>query len=313
MSEFKLALVGAPNCGKSTLFNGLTGGRAKVANYAGATVETRSGRFSTSTGHQVELIDLPGFYGMTARSLDEKIALNVVMGHEGVRPDALLVLMDASNIRTHLHSVLQLKSLGQPMILSLNMMDLAERAGLEIDIDALEEQLGLPVVSSRATRKAGRDQLLSRLDEMLSRPLPQTEENTDLKPIRELQAEARAIANQVITKEPLYNKVTRSIDQVVMHPLAGPLILASLLFFVFQAVFSWAALPMDMIDAAAAGLGDLASSYLPQGWIRDLVVDGIIAGVGSVIIFLPQIVILFTFILLLEASGYMSRAAFLMD
>ena len=299
MSALRLALVGAPNCGKSTLFNGLTGGRAKVANYPGATVETRSGRFRTPGGRDIELIDLPGFYGMTPRSMDERVAVDTVTGRGGdAAPDMLLVLIDAANLRTHLHSVLQLRALGRPMIVALNMIDLATRDGLEIDLEKLEARLGAPVVASRATRKAGRADLLARL------------EAADLKT---LQREARAVAREVIVRESAFNKATRAVDGVVLHPLAGPLILFTLLFLMFQAVFSWSGAPMEAIDAGAVALGEAVRGALPDGWLQALLVDGVIAGVGSVVIFLPQILILFAFILVLEASGYMARAAFLMD
>ncbi|MEZ5920016.1 MAG: FeoB small GTPase domain-containing protein [Parvularculaceae bacterium] len=180
LGDFRVALVGAPNCGKSTLFNGLTGGRAKVANYPGATVEMRSGRFVTPSGAKIELVDLPGIYGMTPRSTDERVALEAVAGAGSSPPDMILVLVDAANIRTHLHSVLQLRALGLPMIAVLNMMDLAERDGLEIDIAKLEELLGVPVVASRATKKAGREALIARIDEVLNRGLVAPAKTTKL-------------------------------------------------------------------------------------------------------------------------------------
>ena len=315
----KLALVGAPNCGKSTLFNGLTGGRAKVANYPGATVELRHGDFVTPGGASVTLVDLPGFYGLTPRSMDERVAVEAVTGADSAAaPDLMLVLIDASNIRTHLHSVLQLRALGRPMMLVLNMMDLAERDGLKLDIAALEKRLKIPVVAARATRKNGRAALLARLDELISegaalpasvKPAP----SEDAPSLRELQREARAIAREAILHEPVFNRATRALDRVFLHPIAGPLVLAAILFLIFQAVFSWSAGPMALIEAAAAGLGDAVATSLPDGWVKSLITEGVIAGVGSVIVFLPQILILFSFILLLEASGYMARAAFLMD
>ena len=315
MSAARLALVGAPNCGKSTLFNGLTGGRAKVANYPGATVETRSGRFKTPAGRDIELIDLPGIYGLTPRSMDERVSVDLLTGKTpgAAPPDMLLVLMDASHIRTHLHSVLQMRAVGRPMIVVLNMIDLAERDGLEIDIKKLEERLGVPVVTARATRKAGREDLLARIDQVIgdtaTAPLNWDEDVS----LKSLQREARAIAKDVILKEPVLNQITRETDRIVLNPIAGPLVLFALLFLMFQAVFSWSAAPMDAIDASAVALGEWVRATLPDGWIQDLLVDGAIAGVGSVVIFLPQILILFSFILILEASGYMARAAFLMD
>ena len=315
MSAARLALVGAPNCGKSTLFNGLTGGRAKVANYPGATVETRSGRFKTPAGRDIELIDLPGIYGLTPRSMDERVSVDLLTGKTpgAPPPDMLLVLMDASHIRTHLHSVLQMRAVGRPMIVVLNMIDLAERDGLEIDIKKLEERLGVPVVTARATRKAGREDLLARIDQTIADTATAPLDMDADVALKSLQREARAIAKDVILKEPVLNQITRETDRIVLNPIAGPLVLFALLFLMFQAVFSWSAAPMDAIDASAVALGEWVRATLPDGWIQDLLVDGAIAGVGSVVIFLPQILILFSFILILEASGYMARAAFLMD
>ena len=325
MTALRIALVGAPNAGKSTLFNGLTGGHAKVANYPGVTVESRIGRFVTPGERDIQLVDLPGVYGLSARSLDEKVTHDVLAGRVAGHPvpDAMIVLVDAANLRTHLHSVLQLRSLGLPMIVALNMIDLAERDGVKLDVAALERHLGVPVVPTCATRAKGRAALLSRLDAHLdscgyepggSLTLPAAVERIAPDDLAGLQRKAREIARDAILFEPPMNRFTRAVDSVVLHPVAGPVILALILFLMFQAVFAWAAYPMDLIDAGAGALGELAGTLLPaDGWLHSLIVDGVIAGVGSVVIFLPQIVILFTFILLLEASGYMARAAFLMD
>jgi ferrous iron transport protein B len=316
LNTLRLALVGAPNSGKSTLFNGLTGGRAKTANYAGVTVERRRGWFKTEAGRTVELIDLPGIYGFTARSLDERIAYEAITGRntEEAPPDALLVLLDASDIRTHLHFVLQVRALGRPMVLALNMMDLAERDGVRIDVPALEKRLGVPVVATWATRAAGRAGLLARIETLLASnawlEAPPPQSSSDL---QAFQREARAISKDVILAEPAMNRLTRTIDAVVLNKIAGPLILAAILFLMFQAVFTWATAPMDLIDAGVTALNKAITAALPDNWLRSLLTDGIISGVGSVIIFLPQIVILFALILALEASGYMARAAFLMD
>jgi ferrous iron transport protein B len=315
MSAFRLALVGAPNSGKSTLFNGLTGGRAKVANYAGVTVERRSGHFATPAGRSVELIDLPGIYGLSARSLDERIAVDVISGRAAgdTPPDALLVLIDAADLRTHLHLALQLRGLGRPMLLVLNMIDLAERDGVVIDVPKLEARLGLPVVTTCATRKAGRAALLARLDELVEKQPQSSDFSGTIPDLRSVQREARAIAAEVILREPAMNTVTRAVDRVVLNPIAGPFVLALTLFLMFQAVFTWAEAPMGLIEDGFAALGGWIGATLPDGWVKGLIVDGIIAGIGSVIVFLPQIVILFAFILALEASGYMARAAFMMD
>jgi ferrous iron transport protein B len=316
VSSLRLALVGAPNCGKSTLFNGLTGGRAKTANYAGVTVERRRGSFTTASGQQIELIDLPGIYGFTSRSLDERISIDTIMGRnpDEAAPDGLLVLIDAGDIRTQLHFILQVRALGRPMLLALNMYDLAERDGVRIDVAALERRLGVPVVTSRATRTSGREALVKRIDEVIASGSWRVSQDPATQPdLRQLQREARDIAREVILQEPVMNRLTRSIDSIVLHKVAGPIILASLLFFIFQAVFAWAAWPMDAIDTGVSALSETVAAALPDHWIRSLLTDGVIAGVGSVVIFLPQIVILFGFILLLESSGYMARAAFLMD
>lgn len=317
MSRLRLALVGAPNSGKSTLFNGLTGGRAKTANYAGVTVESRHGAFTTPAGRAVDLLDLPGIYGFTTRSLDERVSVDTILGRnpDEAAPDGLLVLIDAGDIRTQLHFILQVRALGRPMVVALNMIDLAERDGVRIDVAGLERRLGVPVVPTRATRASGRAALLERLDAALasdvwtSRPVHEPVSN-DLK---SLQREAREIARDVILAEPVINRATRAIDRVVLHKIAGPFILAAMLFLMFQAVFSWATAPMDAIEAGVGAISSWISASMPDFWLRSLITDGIIAGVGSVIIFLPQIVILFALILLLEASGYMARAAFLMD
>ncbi len=317
MSDARLALVGAPNCGKSTLFNGLTGGRAKTANYAGVTVECRTGWFTTPAAFRVELLDLPGIYGLTARTLDERIAVNTILGHnqEEGAPDGLIVLIDASDIRTQLHFVLQVKALGRPMLLALNMIDLAERDGVRIDTALLQQRLGIVVVPTRATRNSGRAALLERLDEMIGslKQLAPILNPGEKLPLKQLQREARAIARDVITAEPPANRITRAIDRIVLNRFAGPIILATILFLMFQAVFAWATTPMDVIDSGFATLGNWIRVSLPNTWLRSLITDGIIAGVGSVIVFLPQIVILFALILFFEASGYMARAAFLMD
>jgi ferrous iron transport protein B len=222
------------------------------------------------------------------------------------------VLIDAADLRTHLHLALQLKALGRPMVLALNMIDLAQRDGVEIDVAKLETLIGVPVVTTTATRKAGRSALLERLDKMLEAS-PVASQAQQAQGLDDLQRQARDMSRQVIVREPPMNKVTRAIDAVALHPVSGPLLLATLLFLVFQAVFSWAETPMTWIEDGFAALGTLAGQVLPEGMARNLLVDGIIAGIGSVVIFLPQILILFTFILALEASGYMARAAFLMD
>lgn len=316
-TSLRLALVGAPNSGKTTLFNGLTGGLARTANFSGTTVETRVGRFETASGAAVEIIDLPGIYGLEARSTDERVALDAIQGrNEGMSaPDAMLLVADAAHLRTHLHTILQLKSVGHPVILALNMMDLAERDGLKLDLEKLEERLGVPVVPTRATRKSGREELIAKIDQMLARGAlsdgvePRQPEHD----LQGLQKQARQIADEVIVHEPAMNRLTRQLDRVLLNPISGPLVLLAILFLVFQSVYAWATPLMDGIEGLFGWLQAAAEPHMGEGYVRSFFVDGVINGVGSVVVFLPQIVILFAFILFLEASGYMARAAFLMD
>ena len=312
-ATLRLALVGAPNSGKTTLFNGLTGGLAKTANYAGTTVETRTGKFETPGGANVTLVDLPGIYGLEARSTDERVAVESIQGKRGdPPPDALILVADAANLRTHLHTVLQMKALGLPVIVALNMIDLAERDGVKIDVPKLSALLGVPVVPTRATRKAGREQLVAMIDDVLATMTPATVLTEPVHDLRALQRESRRIANETMT-EPAMNTFTRGLDAILLHPVAGVAVLVAVLFVVFQAVFAWATPLMDEIEAGFARLQETVSPMITDPMLHGFVVDAAINGVGSVVVFLPQIVILFAFILFLEASGYMARAAFLMD
>jgi ferrous iron transport protein B len=319
LSGMRLALVGAPNSGKSTLFNGLTGSRAKVANYPGVTVETLTGNFQTPNGKSIDLVDVPGIYGLNAQSADEKVALSLLHGtlDEGGRLNGLIVLIDAANLRTHLHTVFQVKTLGLPMIVVLNMMDLATRDGMEIDLAVLEKGLGVPVVPASATKKVGRLALIQRIDVEIEDWGGQNKGAADSEPLltdlKTLQRIARDLAASAIVHEPAMNRLTRTIDRYTLNPVAGPIILLSILFFLFQAVFSWSTPFMDGIEALMAWLGAIVGTTLSDGWIKGLIVDGVIAGVGSVLVFLPQIIMLFAFILILEGSGYMARAAVLVD
>lgn len=314
-----LALVGNPNSGKSALFNALTGARQKVANYPGVTVEQRVGQAVVEPGGQViEIIDLPGSYSLTPRSPDEEVARDVIQGRmEGHPvPDAILCVIDATNLRQHLRFVLELKRLGRPLFVALNMMDLAKRDGIEIDIDALRDELGVPVIETVAVRRHGIDDLLSMLGAELSE-LGATEhvavQESAKSDVRALQQAASRIAKRVILAEGVHHRLTRVLDSIFLHKVLGPFILFGMLFVLFQAVFAWAEIPMALIDDGIIALQGWALNVMPDTLLRSLLIDGILAGVGSVIIFLPQILILFSFILLLEASGYMSRAAFLMD
>ncbi len=313
-ATLRLALVGAPNSGKTTLFNGLTGGIARTANYAGTTVETRTGRFETPGGAAVDLIDLPGVYGLEARSTDERVAIESIRGERGeAAPDALLLVADAAHLRTHLHTILQMKSLGLPVVVALNMIDLAERDGVKIDVEKLEALLGVPVVPTRATRKAGRQALVDKIDAVLAANPPHAVAGDYTHDLRALQREARQIANEAILHEPAMNKVTRQADRILLHPVAGLIALIAVLFVVFQAVFAWATPVMDAIEAGFGWLQETVSPLVTDPMLNSFLNDALINGVGSVVVFLPQIIILFAFILFLEASGYMARAAFLMD
>ena len=313
----RLALLGATNCGKTSLFNALTGGRAKVANYPGVTVEYRKGLFDLTDDRTVELLDLPGVYGDTGKSMDERVAIDAVNGrlNDERAPDAIMFVLDAAHIETHLHNVLQAKNYGLPIVLVLNMMDMAARDGLNIYIPALELELGIPVVNCVAVRASGRAHLLDFLTDWSgdvahgSAPVPSREPGA----IRDIQQRARSASRLAISRIPQTETITNRIDKIVLHPVLGLLILLAILFVMFQAVYTWAGPAMDIIGGSIGLLQTTAATVVPEGLLQSLIVDGAIAGVGAVLVFLPQIIILFAFILLLEASGYMARAAFLVD
>jgi ferrous iron transport protein B len=316
---WQFALVGTPNSGKTALFNALTGGRQKVANYPGVTVERKSGSIHTPSGHQVNLIDLPGTYSLRGRSPDEEITRDVVLGRLASEPapDLLLCVADATNLRVALRLVIELKRVGRPLMLVLNMIDIARRRGIDIDLARLSAELGVPVVTSVAVRRGGTDELLRRLDELAATSAGTRGENTWSPPsaaeLRAAQREADRVIRAAVGEAKRPDTLTGRIDAVLLHPVAGLLILLLLLFVMFQAVFAWARPLMDLISAGFDALGALAHGALPDGLLQSFVQNGVIAGVGSVVVFLPQILILFLFILLLEDLGYMARAAFLMD
>ena len=310
-----VALVGNPNAGKSALFNALTGARQKVGNYPGVTVERKSGRMALDDGRPVELVDLPGTYSLDPASPDEAVTRDVLFARqEGERaPNALIVVIDATNLDNHLRFVLQLAELGLPMVVALNMIDMATRDGLDIDVARLSQELGVPVVATVAVRRRGLDALRDALAALVghsARPPTAREAQAD---IVTLQRRARSIADAVTRHRKVARPWTTRFDRVALHPVAGPILLAALMFVMFQAVFSWSEAPIDLLASVQAWLAGVVTQALPDNFLRSLLVDGIINGVGSVVAFLPQIVILFFFILLLEASGYMVRAAFLMD
>jgi len=308
----KIALVGNPNAGKSALFNALTGARQKIANYPGVTVERKSGRMVLPTGEPVEMTDLPGAYGLDATSPDEEVTSKVIAGKftGEAEPDVLVIVLDASNLEQHLVFAQELLALGKPSVVALNMVDLAERDGLVLDAAVLEEELGVKVVPTVAVRRRGLVELGEAIASAESRHAGPG--LTELGPT-ERRVAAHAMANAAILSESKQHRLHARLDQILLNPWLGPIVLFAFLFVVFQAVFAWAAPLMDGLDAGAGWLHDTVKGAMAPGLVRDLLTDGVISGVGSVVVFLPQIVILFAFILAMEASGYMARAAFLMD
>ncbi|WP_395404840.1 ferrous iron transporter B [Pseudoduganella sp. UC29_106] len=312
-----IALLGNPNCGKTALFNRLTGARQKVANYAGVTIERKEGQFTTPEGRAFRVLDLPGAYSLSAHTPDEAITRDVVAGlRDGERsPDVVVCVVDATNLRLNLRLVLEIQRLGLPMLLCLNMMDVAKKRGIIVDVARLSQELGMPVLETVAVQSGGEKNLLGALDAMW--PIYETRPNAlgaiDAVPVEETQREVRRILSVAVQDEGDRGNLSEKIDQVVLHPFAGPVILAVLMFLVFQAVFSWAEVPMDMISGGVEAFGALVKEHMAEGVLRSLLVDGIIAGVGGVLVFLPQILILFFFILALEDCGYLPRAAFLLD
>ena len=316
-STWRLALIGTPNSGKTALFNALTGSHQKVANYPGVTVERKAGTLQTPAGRSVNLIDLPGTYSLRGRSPDEEITRDFVLGRLATepKPDLLLCVADATNLRLALRLVIELKRVGRPMVLVLNMFDIATRRGVKIDLKQLSAELGVPVVTSIAVRRGGTEELLRQMDEMAAKTAAPDENSWQPPSASELRAAQRE-ADRIIraaVAQPAPDTVTGKLDAVLLHPVAGLVILLAILFVMFQAVFAWAKPIMDLISAGFDGLGGIVNDTLPAGLLQSFIQNGVISGVGSVIVFLPQILILFLFILLLEDLGYMARAAFLMD
>jgi ferrous iron transport protein B len=310
----RIALLGNPNCGKTALFNLLTGSRQKVANYAGVTVERKEGQLRTAAGRRVFVLDLPGAYSLNALSADEAVTRDVVTGKSReALPDLLVCVTDATNLRLNLRLVLEAKQLGVPMVMALNMTDMARKQGIQVDVAALSRELGLPVIETVGVHSGGAQGLLEALDAPVLPAAPLPWEAPGLDQVLDTQREVRRIL-AVTVREPVGSLATSDrIDRVVMHPLWGMLVLAVTMFLMFQAVFSWAEVPMDAIKNATDAFGQLIKTHMAEGMLQSLLVDGIIAGVGGVIVFLPQILILFLFILALEDSGYLPRAAFLLD
>jgi len=309
----RLALVGNPNSGKTALFNQLTGSRQKVANYTGVTVERKEGRMRGPSGREYAVLDLPGAYSLHPASLDEAITRDLCRGfYPGeAAPDALVCVIDATNLRLHLRFALEVRELGKPMIVALNMVDAARKRGIEIDVPALEKALGVPVVETVAVQRNGARALVERIDALVpalaSLPVHAAEAGADY------HAQVREILASAVSMPARTGRIDDALDRWLLHPVFGLLSLAVVMFLIFQAVYAWATPMMDGIEAAFAWLGEAAATHLPEGPLSSLLTDGIIAGVGGVVVFLPQILILFAFILALEESGYLPRAAFLLD
>jgi len=316
-----LALVGNPNCGKTALFNRLTGARQKVANYAGVTVERKAGRFESKQGLPYRILDLPGTYSLSALTPDEAITRAVLMNErqDETPPDLIVLVVDAGKLQLNLKLVIEVLRLNRPTILALNMGDIARHRGIVVDAAKLSAELGIPVIETIAVQKHGVAALVDAIDAWRLGGNQQADWKSDRFPANasmtgaQRQQAVRHILNVAVTEQVPVNTTEDKIDAWVLHPVFGYVILLSLLFMIFQAVFSWSALPMEMIKNGVDAIGAMLTHFLPDGMLRSLLVDGIIAGVGSVLVFLPQILILFFFILLLEDSGYLPRAAFLLD
>jgi len=312
-----IALLGNPNCGKTALFNRLTGARQKVANYAGVTIERKEGSFTSPAGRAYKVLDLPGAYSLSATTPDEAITRDVVAGlrADEQAPDTVVCVVSAVNLRLNLRLVLEIKRLGLPMVLALNMVDVAKKRGIVIDSARLAYELDIPVVETVAVQSGGEKALLEALDAMpradvvKSQPLSAI----DAVSVEETQREVRRILAAATSTVNDTGNLTERIDGIVLHPVLGPILLAALMFLVFQAVFSWAAVPMEMITGGVEAVGVWVGQHMGEGMLRSLLVEGILGGVGSVLVFLPQILILFFFILVLEDCGYLPRAAFLLD
>ncbi|MCW0462679.1 Fe(2+) transporter FeoB [Xanthomonas sacchari] len=311
-APLRLALVGNPNCGKTALFNQLTGSKQKVANYAGVTVERKEGRFRAPSGREFAVLDLPGAYSLQPASLDEAITRDLCRGfYPGEpAPDVLVCVVDATNLRLHLRFALELRELGKPMLVALNMVDAAQRRGIQIHRQALEQALGVPVIETVAVRRNGARALVERLD-TLAPALPPAVAPSEGQ--GDYHQQVRAILAAAVSMPTRTSRVDDALDRWLLHPVAGLLTLAVVMFLIFQAVYAWAAPLMDLIDGGTKALGAWIGGTLPEGPLNSLLVDGIIAGLGGVVVFLPQILILFAFILALEESGYLPRAAFLLD
>jgi ferrous iron transport protein B len=309
MTVMRIALVGNPNCGKTALFNLLTGSRQKVANYPGVTVEKKSGLMCLDGLQEWEILDLPGTYSFDTESLDEIITKDICLGNVSGerRPDLIVCVVDATNLRLHLRFVLEVRALGIPMIVALNMSDTAKRRGVIINIQGLSEELGIQIIETIAVRKNGADQLINEIKQNLPQVSPLLAGDMDY------HEETKRLISANVVMPSKTSSIDDALDRIFLHPVAGLVILALAMFLMFQAVFSWATPFMELIDGGIRAFGRFVEIVLPEGPLRGFIVEGLIGGVGSVVIFLPQILFLFLFILILEESGYLPRAAFLLD
>ena len=320
-----VALAGNPNAGKTTLFNALTGLRQKVANYTGVTVERKEGIWRIGE-RAARLVDLPGLYSLEATSLDEQIARDVLTGKvENLpRPDVIIAVVDATNLERNLYLVTQLLDYEIPVVIALTMIDSAENARLAVDAAKLTKLLAIPVVAITASSRRGLEELTAAVNEVIQFPAHSAWKTFKKEKLHKNSAQNSLIfaryawISEIVQESALQGETpernfSEKLDRVLTHKFFGLLILAAILLIIFQAIFSWARIPMDLLDYGVGALGDLARTNLPEGILTDLLSDGIIAGVGGVLVFLPQILLLFFFISILEDTGYMARAAFLLD
>ncbi|HYX35560.1 MAG TPA: ferrous iron transporter B [Oligoflexus sp.] len=310
-----LVLVGSPNCGKTALFNALTGLNHKVANYPGVTVDWAEALSRKQFGPAIKILDLPGTYSLNPQSDDELLTKQIIQreGHYPIQADVLVCVADVNHLSLHLRLVMEVIALGQPMVLAISMVDQAEKFGTMPDLKELEQALGIPVRAVSALKNRGLQELMDTIHEVHAKSIQPRTLSLPQEPVGRIH-----FLNNLLRKvQPNAMKRgsgwTDRIDRWLLHPWLGPVALMLVFLLIFQAIFSWASLPQDWIEGGMGNLGVWAGGFLPDGLLKSLIVDGLISGVGAVVVFLPQILILFFFLLILEDSGYMARAAFLLD
>lgn len=315
-----LILVGNPNSGKSSLFNQFTGLNQRVGNFPGVTVEKRSGHFKLGENTKAEVIDLPGTYSLDPRSEDEKITYNYILNSTGkAEKEIIIVVADASNLKRNLLLLTQLIDLGKPCILALNMMDIVQKNKHSIDINKLSKDLDVPVIPINARIGKGINELKKKIEDFTYENPKKFIENDSEKDILKNTIHRYSRIKEVVASclkaegEQKSSSFTRKLDKILIHPVWGYVIFLSILFIIFQAIFSWSSVPMSWIENGFLVFGQTMAEILPQSMISDLIVEGIIAGLGGIVIFIPQIALLFAFIAVLEDTGYMARVSFLMD